>query len=86
MLLTCTPYGWEKLRGYRKFKDKVGFMKVKEINQTILLQMFQSITLNILLEVIDAYAYNQFLKTSANWRFYVVAVENINHENLGTSK
>ena len=44
-------------------------MKVKEINQTILLQMFQSITLNILLEVIDAYAYNQFLKTSANWRF-----------------
>ena len=61
-------------------------MKVKEINQTILLQMFQSITLNILLEVIDAYAYNQFLKTSANWRFYVVAVENINHENLGTSK
>ena len=58
VLLTCTPNGWDKLRGYRKFKDKVGFMKVKEISQPILLQIFQSITFNLLLELIDTCAYN----------------------------
>ena len=56
VLLTCTPNGWDKLRGYRKFKDKVGFMKVKEISQPILLQIFQSITFNLLLELIDTCA------------------------------
>ena len=58
MLLTCTPNGWGKLCGYRKSKDKVGFMNVKEISQTILLQIFQSITFNPLLELIDKYACN----------------------------
>ena len=65
----CTPNGWDKLCGYRKFKDKVGFMKVKEISQPILIQIFQSITFNLLLELIDTCAYNKFLETSANWRF-----------------
>ena len=69
VLLTCTPNGWDKLCGYRKFKDKVGFMKVKEISQPILIQIFQSITFNLLLELIDTCAYNKFLETSANWRF-----------------
>ena len=55
VLLTCTPNGWDKLCGYQKFKDKVGFMKVKEISQSKL-QIFQSITFNLLLELIDTCA------------------------------
>ena len=58
VLLTCTSNDWDKLCGYRKFKDKVGFMKVKEMSQTIILQIFQCITFNLLLGLIDTYAYN----------------------------
>ena len=58
VLLTCKPNGWDKLYGYRKFKGKAGFMKVKEISQTILLQIFKSVNFNLSLELIDTYCYN----------------------------